>query len=467
MPTTTDGSRVRRPPSPAALHFLRRLRVGPFGRPPLDVVDGQCPPAAGSVLGSRIRGILSGAAHSDFLKDTLATVGTRVAVLGITFSVSVIVARALGPEGRGLYAVAAAITALGVQFGNLGFHSSNTYYVARQRDLLPALFGNALAVAVALGTVIALVALFAFVAFPTWRPLPWPVLILALASIPFGLANLLFSNLLLGLERIKDFNICEMLKAFFGVGALGIVLVAFPVNPTTAYVAALTAWIAGACIAVLLVLHRLRCRPVVSVSLMVRTLPYGLKSYFACLAMFLVLRVDLLMVKYLSGPLDAGHYSIAVTMANLLLLVPQVVGTLLFPRLAGISHPSRRAAIARNTAILVALGMLVLSAVALPFSRQLITAVYGTDFAPAALSFVWLAPGIICLSVNTIVMNYFASIGMPRITIYVPSLALVLNVFLNLHLIPTHGAIGAAIASSAACALMLLCSSIYILIHES
>jgi hypothetical protein len=81
---------------------------------------------------------------SDFVRKVAETFLTRILLIGIGLITSVIVARVLGPEGRGLYAVAATIAAMGVQLGNLGLHASNTYYVAQKPELLPFLMGNTL-----------------------------------------------------------------------------------------------------------------------------------------------------------------------------------------------------------------------------------------------------------------------------------------------------------------------------------
>jgi O-antigen/teichoic acid export membrane protein len=89
--------------------------------------------------------------NSDFVRKVAETFGTRILLIGIGLVTSVIVARILGPDGRGLYAVAATIGAIGVQFGNLGLHASNTYYVARDRSLLPALVGNPLLIGFVFG----------------------------------------------------------------------------------------------------------------------------------------------------------------------------------------------------------------------------------------------------------------------------------------------------------------------------
>src|SRR6266849_10033834 len=86
------------------------------------------------------------AAGTELRRNVFETYGTRLLVVAVTFATAVVIARVLGPTGRGFYAVAATVGALGVQFGNLGLHASNTYYVAKDRALLPALIGNTLAV---------------------------------------------------------------------------------------------------------------------------------------------------------------------------------------------------------------------------------------------------------------------------------------------------------------------------------
>lgn len=72
---------------------------------------------------------------SDFIQKGASTFANRILLLGMGLITSVIVARILKPEGRGLYAVTIAITAAGVQFGNFGLHASNTYHAAKAWSL--------------------------------------------------------------------------------------------------------------------------------------------------------------------------------------------------------------------------------------------------------------------------------------------------------------------------------------------
>src|SRR5256885_11311635 len=86
------------------------------------------------------------ARSSDFVAKFLGTYLTRIFLMAVSLVSVVVMARILGPEGRGLYGVAVTIGALGVQFGTLGLHTSNAYFAACKPDSLAALTGNTLLV---------------------------------------------------------------------------------------------------------------------------------------------------------------------------------------------------------------------------------------------------------------------------------------------------------------------------------
>src|SRR5436190_1021101 len=93
---------------------------------------------------------------SGLFKKILGTFGTRILMTVLGLATSVIIARLLGPQGRGYFATIAAISGIGIQFGNLGLHSSNTYYVSKDKSVLPAMLGNTLLVSLGAGSLCAL-----------------------------------------------------------------------------------------------------------------------------------------------------------------------------------------------------------------------------------------------------------------------------------------------------------------------
>jgi O-antigen/teichoic acid export membrane protein len=87
---------------------------------------------------------------------------------------------------------------------------------------------------------------------------------------------------------------------------------------------------------------------------------------------------------------------------------------------------------------------------------------FGAEFAPAVAPLRLLMPAVLLLSVNSVLMNYLASSGMPPVTVYSPAAATVVNVALNLWLIPRLGGTGAAVSSLVAYACMLAFSVAYL-----
>jgi O-antigen/teichoic acid export membrane protein len=399
---------------------------------------------------------------SDFVQKVVETYATRLLLIGIGLLTSVIVARILGPRGRCLYAVAMTVAAVGVQFGNLGLHASNTYCVAKNRECLPALVGNSLLLSVLLGSAAGFAAWGVFFVWPDLAPVHGGLLVLALAWVPLGLAYLMLQNLLIGIHRIREYNKAEVGNKICSVTLIGVVIAVHAVRVETVFLASLAAlggslaWIAWR------LGSQIRFSPAVSLPLFRENLAFGVKAYIAAIFAFIVLRSDLLLIQYLLGPEQVGYYSIAVAMADLIYMLPVVIGTILFPRLSGMESEEKKWESARLVARYVAVSMVLVGSAASLVAGPLVRILYGKPFLPAVPAFVWLMPGIVMLSVNTIYMNYFASTGMPPITIYSPAAAAMLNVGLNFVLIPSHGIVGASLSSVAAYGIMLAASIFYL-----
>lgn len=399
---------------------------------------------------------------SDFARNVFETFGARLFLLALGLVTGVLITRALGPEGRGLYATAAAIGAIGVQFGNLGLHASNTYYVAQNRGLLPQLLGNTLVVSIAFGGTALALAWLVFQAWPALAPLHGWLLLLALVWIPLGLAYLLLQNLLLGVQAVRAYNTIELSTRIMAVGLLAWIIWRQAVTPERVVGVSLVTFAVG----ILLVGGRLRTQltaaPSWSWPLFQQGLHYGFKAYLAAFFAYLVLRVDLLMVKQILGAEQAGYYSLAANMADLMGLLPTSIGALLFPKLAAMPDLAERWRIVRQIALGLGGLMSGVVLVAGVFAQPVIDFLYGASFLPAAPAFVWLTPAIVVLAVNTIFMNYFAASGMPWIAVYAPALAAGVNVALNWWLLPQLGIRAASLSSVIAYSLMLLCSIGYL-----
>jgi O-antigen/teichoic acid export membrane protein len=399
---------------------------------------------------------------SNFVQNVAETLVTRILLIGIGLITSVIVTRILGPTGRGFYAIAITVGALGVQFGNLGLHASNTYSIAKRPELLPKLVSNSLLVSFLFGGLGGTFFGGVLLVWPNFVQIQGFLLILTLAWIPFGLAYLLLQNLLIGIQDMRSYNLIELGQRVFSFLMVGAVILLHVVNVETIYLTGLITLI----VSFIWTLKRLRIRllsfPSPSVPLFKENLRYGMKAYVAALFAFLVLRVDLLIIQYMRGVEQAGFYSIAVAVADLVYLLPVIIGTILFPRLSAMSSDRERWRFTCIVARWVGVMMLVIAGVLALVAEPLVALLYGRSFLSAVPALIWLMPGMVMLSINTIYMNYFASTGMPPITVYSPGIAAVLNILLNIKLIPPLGIVGASIASTVAYGMMLAISLVYL-----
>lgn len=403
---------------------------------------------------------------SDFIHKVAGTFAARLLLILIGLVTSVIVARILGPEGRGLYAVAVAIGAIGVQFGNMGLHASNTYYIAKDASRLPSIVGNTIAVSVTVGGCGSILAWVVFAVWENIAPVHGLLLVMALLWIPFGLANVLLQNVLLGIQDVRSYNIIDVTTRIFGVFLITLIIILGLVNVEIVFAAGFLSLLAS----IIWILYRLRpymsSYPLPSWNMLKENIHYGLKAYAAALFAFLVLRFDLLMINHMLDPEQAGYYSIAASMGDMMYMFPMIVGTILFPTLSALNSDQEKWQRAKTVAISITGVLIVFAIMAMLLAEPIIKFLFGVKFLPAVAPFVWLIPGIVLLSVNTILMNYFASIGMPLITVYSPSIALLCNIIVNMCLIPKMGIVGASISSVVAYGLMLVISIIYILMTD-
>lgn len=404
--------------------------------------------------------------NSDFIKKIAQTFLTRVGLIIIGMGTSILVARALGPEGRGLYSVAMTIAAIGVQFLNLGLHASNTYYVAKNDSLLSKLIGNSLVVSFLLGSLGGIIALITFKMVPSLAPLPNKLIILSLIWIPLGLAYLLGQNLLIGVNLIKQYNKIELITKIFSVALIGALLLLKKVSVISIFSTGLIALGLGLTWTYSELLFFDKRIPKPSLSIFKSNFGYGVKAYLAAFFGYLVIRLDLLMVQHFLGSEQTGYYSIAANIADLLLLLPTVVGTILFPKLSQLESIKEKWSLTKKTSTLLGIVMSIVLIFTYFLAMPLIKILFGAPFVPSVPALIYLIPGIGLFSINTILMNYFASNGMPPITIISPALGALLNIILNLKLIPKLGIIGASICSTIAYSLMLLLSVVYLIYFQ-
>jgi O-antigen/teichoic acid export membrane protein len=386
--------------------------------------------------------------------DVALMVGAKLCVLALGAISTVIVARSLGPVGRGALASVYALMLLLAQLGTFGIASANPYFAAREPARRARIATNSLWLAGVLGPLMAGVGIAAKILAPgALADVGWAELSVGMFAVPVMLASLFLQSILLADGRTLLYNGVEVGAALATVLLLGIVLplagsgvlpaLCLMVGPQ---VAALIVYIAA------MGRHGRLLRPL-DRALARRMIGYGARAYLVTLLAFMLIRIDLLLVNGIQGPAAAGQYSVAVALADALYLLPVSVSVNVFARLA---RGSGDRDLSLNALHLVAVVYLAVCVLAAALCGPAITLLFGGAYHPAISLFLWLLPGIYCLGLLNVIAYHFAAHGMPRelILVWLPGLAI--NLAIDVALLPRHGTYVASIASTAAYALVLV-----------
>jgi O-antigen/teichoic acid export membrane protein len=266
-------------------------------------------------------------------------------------------------------------------------------------------------------------------------------------GIPVGLAYLLLQNLLLGSYRIAAFNYVEILNRVATIALFVLLLLAGRMSPTNGIaVSVLAAAVAAMACLALLVKGVGFAAP--SVEVFRRTIPYGFRAYWSSVFGFFLLRADLIIVKYMLGPEQTGYYSVAVNLADVILMLPSTVALVLLPKLTAMEDPNERWVKTRNIVILMGVLVGVIALATALGSSLLIRTLFGNAFLAASSAYRWLMPGIVCISMTTILSSYMGSISIPSRSIAVFFVMSAANVALNFLWLPKLGIRGASLAST-------------------
>jgi len=183
--------------------------------------------------------------------------------------------------------------------------------------------------------------------------------------------------------------------------------------------------------------------------------PLGLAAMFV----LLLYRTDSIMLESMSGALEAGQYAIAFRITEACVMLPTLLTTVLLPKLSEL-HGSDRQVFRRASisALLVmgAIAVVVSSGIgwfAEPIVRLMDNSV---DAEPAAALLQWLIWTFPFNSMNFVFVTIMTAHDEHRRIAWVLGSAAVLNITLNVILIPEHGAWGATAATLATQAVILV-----------
>ncbi|MGC6429209.1 MAG: oligosaccharide flippase family protein [Flavobacteriales bacterium] len=185
-----------------------------------------------------------------------------------------------------------------------------------------------------------------------------------------------------------------------------------------------------------------------SINYLKESLFFGLKGHFSNVLTFISYRIDILLIAYFIDDMAVGIYSISVLLVERIWLISQSVSSVLFARVSNLTTEIQKTNFtilsSRNTLFLTTIFGLIISLI----SPWLIITLFGIEYQPSIKPFLYMLPGVVLFSLSKILSNDFVGRGKPQINSYIGLIVALLNVLLNIVLIPKYGVIGAAISTS-------------------
>lgn len=406
---------------------------------------------------------------SKFTQSTAITFVSGILTLLIGLGTSVILARILGPEGRGIYALAVLLPSLIVTFGNLGIGPASVYYVARGDFRRQQILGNNTLLSIGIGGIgvfggLILILFFREDIFPGVAA---GYLFLALVLVPVELFFTYINYVLLGAQRIKEFNSIQIIQSALFLGAVVFALIGLRTGVSGVLLAGL---LTGLGVDTLVFRWAKRVTGGIDLkpdsSYIKRAIIYGVQAHIANILGFLNYRVDIFLINWFQGPAAVGLYAVGVGLVEKLWMISQAASTVLFPRVAAETEEERQKEltplVARTVLWTTALGALVL----VLLSRWIILYLYSEAFLPAVHALQALLVGIVTLSTGRVLANDISGRGRPGLNIYIGIMAVSTNIVLNLLWIPPFGIVGAAWASTVSYTISFL-SALFFYCHLS
>lgn len=383
------------------------------------------------------------------------TLARQLVAVVLGLGLAVMLARTLGPVGNGTYAMTILLPTMLSLLFNLGIPSANVYYVGRGSvPLRVALRANVRLwiYLYGLGLLVALpvVGTFSGLLFPG---LPKSLLWVATIMIfPIALLQSLLASLLQGIQDFRRYNII-LLVAPVSALSFALVLVLFLEMGVQGAVLAFSLAQFLALLVTIWLLHPYYCNSCLEASgnYERKCVGYGWKAHLSNILTFVNYKTDIYLVNLLLNPAATGVYVIAVQIAERLWMLSQSVSTVILPRLSQLHHDeeSRRLLtpiVSRWVFLVTVVGCAMLALVASP----LINLLFGPKYVQAAGALLLLLPGIALSSLARVLANDLAARGRPELNMYTALLIVIINVVLNILLIPKMGISGAALATTLA-----------------
>lgn len=385
-----------------------------------------------------------------FAIDSFLNFSTQLLLFGLSFVSSIIIARSLGPQGKGLYSLAILIPALVASILNMGINSSSVYFIGKGTFSTNRILANALVYSFCVGSGATI--LFFFIIPSLHSNLLKSnlafYLYITVTMIPFLLIIDNINYVFLGYRKILKLSVLRLIRSCVYV----FLIIIFSTFIALSVYKVIIANICGLIVAILLGIYFLikdKYFTTLSIDRYIfkETMKFGYKLHLGMILQLLNYRIDMLIIATLMTQADLGLYSVSVLIAETIWYLPNSVAQVLYAKVASQKKESTNyftPLVCRSVTLIIFLACLILYGV----SDIIIPWLFTSRFFASAMALKLLLPGVLFLSISKILTNDLSGRGFPQYGMIASAISLIATVIFDFVLIPRFGINGASLASS-------------------
>lgn len=382
-----------------------------------------------------------------FIKDLLSIALSKGSIIIFNIGKAIIIARWLGPELNGILSALVVYPAIFMTIGSLGISQATTYYVGKEIYSIQRI-KKAIVHLWLISTLFSIVVCFLLIRNFSNAGYDLVLVLLAILPVPFNLFNSYNSGVFLGRNDISGYNKIKWLPAFITFIATCLLIVGLSFSTK----GALIAYAVGPFVMSIILLFRNNFIRLLSLKVELEVIKslasLGIIYAIALVTINLNYKADVIMMDKLSSAYELGIYSKGAALVEYLWEIPMLFSTIVFARSAVSKNEKAFSVKVSHLLRLSILSVGGCSLIMVVLSEWLIYTMFGSDFLPSASVLAILAPGVLLLTIFKVLNMDLAGKGKPWISMKAMIPSLIVNIILNLFLIPRYGADGAAFSST-------------------
>lgn len=375
--------------------------------------------------------------------DVLVQIVARILNLVLGIFVTLVLVRGLGSHSFGVWSTVFAVSGIAANVGELGLNAIAVNRAAREPDREQEWLGVLLALRLILAVPIAAVSIVAVLLIsPTTEAQIAGVIISC--SLLTGAPGAIGAIFQLRVRNHISMAIMTFNSVIWGAGVFTVALLSGGIVAYAIVFVATSAVTTAVSVVVALRMTHVRLRG--TRHLWPSVLRLGVPAGIAGMLVTLYVRLDQILVFDIAGSRQAGLYGAANRLLEQIQFIPAAVMTTLFPLIvAAHARRSKRAhVLLQGAAEYLAMASLPILAFTIVAARPIVIVLFGDEFAGAAAALPMLAGAFVSISFGYLVGNMVVALELQRRFARYAAAGLVLNVILNVLLIPSYGFVAAA-----------------------